>query len=68
MHAFAGVPTRNSMHNNTVCKFHYRGGLMISAIRCGENIYISISIDYQPNELQNIGMLDIGKEPNIVHP
>ncbi len=30
------------MHNNTVWNFHYRGDLTISAIRCGEKIYIYI--------------------------
>ncbi len=28
-----------SMHNNTVCKFHYRRDLMISVIRCGGRMY-----------------------------
>ncbi len=50
---------------------------MISASRCVEkiyiHIYITISIDYRPNELQNIGISDIGKKnpiscvPNIGH-
>ncbi len=31
------------MHDNTACKFHYRRDLMISAIRCGEKINISVS-------------------------
>ncbi len=29
-----------NMHNNTVCKSHYRGDLMIYTIKCGEKIYI----------------------------
>ncbi len=43
---------------------------MISAIRCGEKIhaYIGIGYDYQPNELYIIGILDISKKSNIVHP
>ncbi len=41
---------------------------MISAIGCGENIYISISINYYwPNELQNFSIPDIGKKSNIMH-
>ncbi len=36
LHLPAGQHSK-SKHNNTVCKFHYRRHLMISAIRCGEN-------------------------------
>ncbi len=50
-----------SMHYNTVCKFHYRRDLMISATRCEEKIYkyIGIGIGYRPNESWNIGISDI---------
>ncbi len=42
-----------SVHDNTVCKFHYREDLMMSAIRCGEKYtHVSVtSIDYWLNEL-----------------
>ncbi len=62
MHLLEGQHGK-SKHNNSVCKFHNRRDLMISAIRCGgkKPIYIGIGMDYQPNELLNIGISDIGK-------
>ncbi len=58
-----------SMQNNTVCKFNYRKDLIISASRCGAKtyIYIGTGIVYQPNDLYNIDILDIGKKSTIVH-
>ncbi len=44
LHLPAGQHSK-SMHKNIVCKFHYRGDLMISAIRCEEKYtYISVSV------------------------
>ncbi len=42
---------------------------MISAIRCGERTtYISLLELIIGHELKNIGVLDIGKKSNIMHP
>ncbi len=41
LHLLAGQHSK-SLHNNTASLFHYRRDLMISAIWCGEKIYIYI--------------------------
>ncbi len=51
----------NSMQSGTVCKFHYRRDLMISAIRIKS---VLVSIIGQ----MSCKILDTGKKSHIVHP
>ncbi len=44
MPVLAGGQHGKSLHNTTVCKFHHRGDLMMSANRCGGKMYILVSI------------------------